>query len=172
MHMTGLYERSQAFSAPDDEARAASAEFAYCELLLSGVTSLADISAAWDGWIDLFAKSAMRAFLARDTPRRAGGSATISVCSSPATRRADGGASAALALIDPAAQHPTGGLSAAGLLRQSVFGRLAGYEDRKRCRAAVLRSGDALGGWRPDDCRVCSFALPDGPVQDEVVISA
>ena len=38
MHMTGLYERSQAFSAPDDEARAASAEFAYCELLLSGVT--------------------------------------------------------------------------------------------------------------------------------------
>ena len=43
MHMTGLYERSQAFSAPDDEARAASAEFAYCELLLSGVTSLVDI---------------------------------------------------------------------------------------------------------------------------------
>src|SRR4051794_16615331 len=40
MHMTGLYERSQALSAPDDEARAISAEFAYCELLLSGVTSL------------------------------------------------------------------------------------------------------------------------------------
>jgi hypothetical protein len=29
MHMTGLYERSQAFSATDEEARAASAEFAY-----------------------------------------------------------------------------------------------------------------------------------------------
>ena len=43
MHMTGLYERSQAFSAPDDEARVASAEVAYCELLLSGVTSLVDI---------------------------------------------------------------------------------------------------------------------------------
>jgi 5-methylthioadenosine/S-adenosylhomocysteine deaminase len=64
MHMTGLYERSQAFSAPDDEARAASAEFAYCELLLSGVTSLVDISSAWDGWIELFAKSGMRGFLA------------------------------------------------------------------------------------------------------------
>jgi len=64
MHMTGLYERSQAFSAPDDEARAASAEFAYCELLLSGVTSLVDISPAWDGWIELFAKSGMRGFLA------------------------------------------------------------------------------------------------------------
>ena len=64
MHMTGLYERSQAFSAPDDEARAASAEFAYCELLLSGVTSLVDISPAWDGWVELFAKSGMRGFLA------------------------------------------------------------------------------------------------------------
>ena len=64
MYMTGLYERSQAFSAPDDEARAASAEFAYCELLLSGVTSLVDISPAWDSWIELFAKSGMRGFLA------------------------------------------------------------------------------------------------------------
>src|SRR5215469_5194453 len=64
MHMTGLYERSQAFSATDDETRAASAEFAYCELLLSGVTSLVDISPAWDGWIELFAKSGMRGFLA------------------------------------------------------------------------------------------------------------
>src|SRR5207248_8388118 len=36
MHMTGLYERSQALSETDDEARAASAEFAYCEFLLSG----------------------------------------------------------------------------------------------------------------------------------------
>ena len=64
MYMTGLYERSQAFSAPDDGARAASAEFAYCELLLSGVTSLVDISPAWDGWIELFAKSGMRGFVA------------------------------------------------------------------------------------------------------------
>ncbi|MBV8778355.1 MAG: amidohydrolase family protein [Alphaproteobacteria bacterium] len=64
MHMTGLYERGQAFSAPDDAARAAGAEFAYCELLLSGVTSLVDISAPWDGWIELFAKSGLRGFLA------------------------------------------------------------------------------------------------------------
>jgi cytosine/adenosine deaminase-related metal-dependent hydrolase len=64
MYMTGLFERSQAFVAPDDEARAASAEFAYCELLLSGVTSLVDISPARDGWIELLAKSGMRGFLA------------------------------------------------------------------------------------------------------------
>ncbi|HEV8679015.1 MAG TPA: amidohydrolase family protein [Stellaceae bacterium] len=64
MHMTGLYERSQALSAPDDEARVASAEFAYCELLLSGVTSLVDISPPWPGWVELFAKSGLRGFLA------------------------------------------------------------------------------------------------------------
>ncbi len=64
MHMTGLYERSQAMSAPDDEARAASAEFAYCELLRSGVTSLVDVSPPWPGWVELFARSGMRGFLA------------------------------------------------------------------------------------------------------------
>ena len=64
MHMTGLYERGQAFMPTDDEARAAGAEFAYCELLLCGVTSLVDISGPWDGWVELFAKSGMRGFLA------------------------------------------------------------------------------------------------------------
>ena len=64
MHMTGLYERSQALSAPDDEARLVSAEFAYCELLRSGVTTLVDITAPWPGWVDLFAQSGLRGFLA------------------------------------------------------------------------------------------------------------
>ena len=64
MSMTGLYERSQALSAPDDDAREASAESAYCELLLCGVTSLVDISPPWEGWLDLFARSGMRGFLA------------------------------------------------------------------------------------------------------------
>ena len=63
MHMTGLYERSQALSATDDEARAVSAEFADCELLLSGVTSLVDISPPWAGWVELFARSGLRGFL-------------------------------------------------------------------------------------------------------------
>jgi Transposase DDE domain group 1 len=36
----------------------------------------------------------------------------------------------------------------AGLLRQSVFGRLAGYEDGQRCRAARPRSSHA-GHRRP-----------------------
>src|SRR5712691_5422067 len=34
-----------------------------------------------------------------------------------------------------------------GLLRQSVFGRLAGYEDVKRRRTPTSRSGNALDRW-------------------------
>jgi 5-methylthioadenosine/S-adenosylhomocysteine deaminase len=64
MHMTGLFERSQAFDSSDPELRAASAEVAYCELLRSGVTSLVDIGGPWEGWADLMAKSGLRAFLA------------------------------------------------------------------------------------------------------------
>ncbi len=64
MYMSGLFERSQALSGTDDESRSASAEFAYCELLRSGVTTLVDISPPWDGWQDLLVKSGLRAYLA------------------------------------------------------------------------------------------------------------
>jgi len=112
MHMTGLYERSQAFSAPDDEARAASAEFAYCELLLSGVTSLVDISPAWDGWVDLFAKSGMRGFLA---PGYASArwylENDFELKFAWDEARGRDGFATAVALIDRAARHPCGRLS-------------------------------------------------------------
>ena len=112
MHMTGLYERSQAFSATDDAARAASAEFAYCELLLSGVTSLVDISPAWDGWIDLFAKSGLRGFLApgfASARWRLDNDFELKFAWDEARGRE--GFAAALALIDRAARHPCGRLS-------------------------------------------------------------
>lgn len=64
MHMSGLFERSQAYAADDDETRAACAEFAYCELLKSGVTSLVDIGPRWEGWADRMARSGLRSFLA------------------------------------------------------------------------------------------------------------
>jgi 5-methylthioadenosine/S-adenosylhomocysteine deaminase len=64
MYMSGLFERSQSFSATDDAFRSASAEFAYCELLRSGVTTLVDITPAWEGWAPLLAKSGLRGFLA------------------------------------------------------------------------------------------------------------
>jgi cytosine/adenosine deaminase-related metal-dependent hydrolase len=63
MHMTGLYERSQAFRL-DAEGRLAAAEVAYAELLASGVTTVADLSTPLDGWIDLAARSGLRVFLA------------------------------------------------------------------------------------------------------------
>ena len=72
MYMIGLFERSQAFYATDDEFRAASAEFAYCELLKSGVTSLIDISPAWEGWAELLARAGCAASWLRATPLRAG----------------------------------------------------------------------------------------------------
>jgi 5-methylthioadenosine/S-adenosylhomocysteine deaminase len=112
MHMTGLYERSQALQAPDVDARADSAEFAYCELLLSGVTSLVDISAPWDGWIDLFAKSGMRGFLA---PGYASARWTMEddhelhYAWDPDRGRA--GFAAAIEVIDFALAHPCGRLS-------------------------------------------------------------
>src|SRR5438128_7377751 len=112
MYMTGLYERSQAFSAPDNEARAASAEFAYCELLRSGVTSLVDISPAWDGWIELVAKSGMRGFLApgyASARWRLDNDVELKFTWDEARGRE--GFATALALVDRATGHPSGRLS-------------------------------------------------------------
>src|SRR5919108_5763009 len=112
MHMTGLFERSQAFSAPDDEARAASAEFAYCELLLSGVTSLVDISPPWEGWVDLFAKSGMRGFLApgyASARWRLENDFELKFAWDEARGRE--GLATALEVIERAGRHPSGRLS-------------------------------------------------------------
>ncbi|MDX2205652.1 MAG: amidohydrolase family protein [Hyphomicrobiaceae bacterium] len=49
---------------PDAEGVKASAAVAYCEALLSGVTTLVDLSVAWDGWVDLAAASGIRGVLA------------------------------------------------------------------------------------------------------------
>jgi cytosine/adenosine deaminase-related metal-dependent hydrolase len=64
MYMSGLFERSQAFSTADPALRAAATELACCELLLSGVTTLVDIGSIWDGWAELMARSGLRAYLA------------------------------------------------------------------------------------------------------------
>jgi cytosine/adenosine deaminase-related metal-dependent hydrolase len=63
MYMSGLYERFGAFS-PEMDARRFSAEVAYCEMLLTGTTTAADLSAAFPGWIDVASKSGLRLFLA------------------------------------------------------------------------------------------------------------
>jgi hypothetical protein len=86
MYMTGLYERVLAFRL-DEAGRRAAAEVAYAELLASGVTALADLSAPLDGWIDLVARSGLRGFLARRTPPRAGTSSAGTSCATGGTRR-------------------------------------------------------------------------------------
>lgn len=112
MHMTGLYERSQAFAPVDDAARRAGAEVSYCELLLSGVTTLADLSSPYEGWVDLVARSGLRGFLApayassrwyleNDTELKY-------AWDEP---RGRAGLDEALALIDALGRHPSGRLS-------------------------------------------------------------
>ena len=63
MYMSGFFERSVAYG-PDGEGRLACVEAAYCELLLSGVTTLVEISAEYPGWVDVMAKSGLRGVLA------------------------------------------------------------------------------------------------------------
>jgi 5-methylthioadenosine/S-adenosylhomocysteine deaminase len=112
MYMSGLFERSQAFYATDDEFRAASAEFAYCELLKSGVTTLIDISPAWNGWADLLAKSGLRAFLAPGyASARWKLENDFELKYSWDEQAGKESFEAALKLIDAAIQHPCGRLS-------------------------------------------------------------
>lgn len=61
--MSSLYEFMPLFR-PDDDGRKACVEVTYSELLLSGVTTLVDLSVAWDGWIDTFAASGLRGIVA------------------------------------------------------------------------------------------------------------
>jgi len=111
MYMTGLYERSVAFW-PDADGQLAGAEAAYCELLKSGVTTIADLSMAYPGWIDLLAKSGLRGFLA---PGYASARWKLEsrhqlgyAWDEAAGRRAF---EQCLALVDEAGAHPSGRLS-------------------------------------------------------------
>ena len=112
MHMTGLYERAQAFSPVDDEARRAGAEVSYCELLLSGVTTLADLSAPYEGWADLVGRSGLRGFLA---PGYASARWRLENDSELKydwdEKRGRAGFDEALRLIDQLGRHPSGRLS-------------------------------------------------------------
>ncbi|HSP25494.1 MAG TPA: amidohydrolase family protein, partial [Saliniramus sp.] len=59
LYGSSLYEFMPLFR-PDEEGTPACATVAYSELLMSGVTTLVDMSGAWDGWLDLFDKSGLR----------------------------------------------------------------------------------------------------------------
>ena len=63
MYMSSLYQRSVNFTL-DESGKRAALEVAYAELLASGVTTLADLSFAFDGWLEIAARSGMRSYLA------------------------------------------------------------------------------------------------------------
>ena len=110
MYMTGLYERSVAFR-PDLAARQAGKQVAYCEMLLSGITTVADLSGNDDGWIDLAAQSGLRVFLAPSYASARwemdNGWQLKYRWDAAAGRR---GFHAAIELIEQAARHPSGRL--------------------------------------------------------------
>ena len=62
MYDTGLYERSCAFSL-DEAGRRAAMEMAYAELLLSGVTTVVDLSGPVEGWLDCAGRSGLRMYI-------------------------------------------------------------------------------------------------------------
>jgi 5-methylthioadenosine/S-adenosylhomocysteine deaminase len=111
MYMSGLYERSVALQ-PDAAARKAGKQVAFCEMLLSGITSVADLSGIDEGWIDLAARSGLRVFLAPSYASARwhleNGWALQYRWDETAGRR---GLDAALTLIEQAAAHPSGRLS-------------------------------------------------------------
>jgi len=63
MFMSGLYERSFAFRT-DADGRRAGKTVAYCEMLRTGITTVADLSGPDPWWLDLAAQSGLRVFLA------------------------------------------------------------------------------------------------------------
>ncbi|MGI9331553.1 MAG: amidohydrolase family protein [Gammaproteobacteria bacterium] len=111
MYDTGLQERSAAFDL-DEEGHKAAAVLAYGELLLSGVTSITDLSAPLEDWVELLAASGLRGFVA---PGFASSSwylkslHQVSYAWDEAAGRA--GLEQALQLMDRAEQHPCGRLS-------------------------------------------------------------
>ena len=114
--------------------------------------------------------SALRLDFDRRLRRRFRGSAIASDAGLPACRELDD----ALHLTGTAADRladarpgKNGRHQSAGLLRQSVFGRLAGHEDVND--ADRLRHDPAMRRVvRPGDQRVCRLGEPEGPLRDRM----
>ena len=132
LYMSSLYEFMPLFR-PDDEGRPACVEVALAELLQSGVTTVVDLSVAWDGWLETLARSGLRAVVA--PMHRAArwftrnGHVVEYEWDIPAGRAAQ---AEALALADAAAAHPCGRLS--GMVAPSQI---------DTCDADLIRDGYA-----------------------------
>ena len=110
LYMSSLYEYLPLFDA-DPEGRRAATEVALCELMQSGVTTVCDLSAAREDWLDTLGASGMRVYVAPMfrsgrwyTPN---GHEVRYTWDEEAGRD---GLDRALRLIDRARQHPSGRL--------------------------------------------------------------
>jgi cytosine/adenosine deaminase-related metal-dependent hydrolase len=111
LYQSSLYEFMPLFR-PDDEGRDACVEVALSELMLSGVTTVVDLSLARDGWLDVLAASGMRAVAApmyRSGPWRTRNGHVVEYELDETAGRV--AMEQALAVVDAAPKHPCGRLS-------------------------------------------------------------
>ena len=110
-YMTGLYERSCAYRA-DPEDLKYGAEVSYSDLMLSGVTTLADVTFPYPGWLDVMARSGLRMYAApgfNTASWRLPNGHELHVVEDIAKGKRD--FQAALDIIDEVRAHPSGRLS-------------------------------------------------------------
>jgi len=111
LYMSSLYEYLPLFAA-DAEGRKAANEVALCELLQSGVTTLCDLSAEREDWLDTLGRSGIRAYAApmyRSGRWYTTNGREVHYEWDEAAGKA--GFEQALRTIDRALQHPSGRLS-------------------------------------------------------------
>ncbi len=112
LFMSALYDCTAVYRT-DDEGRQACAEYALSELLLSGVTTITDLSFSYPGWFDWLDKSGLRAYVApmycSATWHTEDGNKVDYKWDEAAGRRAF---DAAVKLIEDAENHSSGRLSA------------------------------------------------------------
>ncbi|HRD78833.1 MAG TPA: amidohydrolase family protein [Hyphomicrobiaceae bacterium] len=137
LYNSSLYEIMPIFR-PDPDGVPAAATVAYAELLQSGVTTLVDLSVAWDGWLDLAAQSGLRVVLAPMYRSArwytANGHVVAYEWDEAAGLRA---MEAAHALVDRAVAHPTGRLS--GMIAPSQIDTCSPELIRQSLAAAKAR---------------------------------
>lgn len=111
LYNTSLYEYLWTFRAEPRDVPHLN-RFSWCELLMSGVTTLVDLSVVNDGWIDRAAESGLRMVLApmyRSGPWSTQNGWVVDYQLDEKTGRA--AMDAALKVVDGAVKHPSGRLS-------------------------------------------------------------
>lgn len=137
LYMSALYDRTALFQDHEGGPEAPCA-YALSEMLLTGVTTIADLSPSYEGWIDLLAKSGLRAYVtpqfreARwDVPT---GHRLDFVWDKAAGQKQF---EKALALVDEAAAHPSGRLS--GIVMPAQVDTCSAEMFRESVKAARAR---------------------------------